>query len=180
MYGLGMLMLEMPVLIIINTWFVRRRGLAFRILCGVTDLSGVGWTFLGSYMLDNHGTRTTFLVFAAISFFIPGIALCFIRRRPSAEDSASTSPSEEEVPGNTETPAEDAPTNLPRYYRRMSFYTLTATNLLQSLAFYLPFIYLPSYTTMLGYTASRGTVVLAVANVAQVIGEIGFGRLSDK
>ncbi|KAK7902305.1 hypothetical protein LTR67_001950 [Exophiala xenobiotica] len=180
MYGLGMVMLEMPVLIIFNTWFVRRRGLAFGILCGVTDLFGVGWTFLGSYLLHNYGMRTTFLVFAAISFFVPGFGLYFIRRRPSAADSSSTSPSEEELPGDTETSAEDEPIKLPPYYRRMSFYTLMAANLLQSLAFYLPFIYLPSYTTMLGYTTSQGTVVLAVANVAQVVGEIGFGRLSDK
>ncbi len=180
MYGLGMLMLEMPVLIIFNTWFVRKRGLAFGILCGLTDLSGVGWTFLASNLLHHHGMRTTFLVLAAISFFIPGTALCFIRRRPSAKESLSITPPNEDVPSHTNVPEEDSPTCLPPYYRRMSFYTLMATNLLQSLAFYLPFIYLPSYTTMLGYTASRGTIVLAVANLAQVIGEIGFGSLSDK
>ena len=66
------------------------------------------------------------------------------------------------------------------YYRRPSFYILFTSNLIHVLAFYLPFIYLPSYSSLLGYSSSQGALVLAVGNAAQILGEIGFGKLSDK
>jgi MFS family permease len=44
----------------------------------------------------------------------------------------------------------------------------------------LPFIYLPSYTTNMGYSATHGAYTLAAANFAQIFGEIGFGQLSDR
>lgn len=67
-----------------------------------------------------------------------------------------------------------------RYYHRALFYVFTAANFLQSFAYYLPFIYLPTYATHLGLSRSQGTIILAVANLAQVIGDLGFGKLSDK
>ena len=88
----------------------------------------------------------------------------------SLNDLSATGPFEPETP--TPSPR--------RYYRRSTFYILMAANLLQSFAFYLPFIYLPSYTTALGHSSSTGAVILAVANIAQVFGEIIFGGLSDK
>lgn len=67
-----------------------------------------------------------------------------------------------------------------RYYRRAIFYILVVANLLQAFAFYLPFIYLPSFTTDIGHSTGTAAMVLSVANLAQVFGEIGFGQLSDK
>lgn len=174
-YGLGILLSEMPTSIILNTWFVRRRGLAYGVLFGSTDLFGVGWSFLASATLSRHGTTTTFLMFAAICFVITGIAICFLRRRrPSANQDSPTdnAVSSDDVVETAQPPR--------RYYLRVSFYLLMAANLLLSLAFYLPFIYLPTYTTMLDSSATRGTIVLGVANAAQIVGEITFGMLSDK
>ncbi|KAK5058791.1 hypothetical protein LTR84_011055 [Exophiala bonariae] len=180
LYGIGVLLVEMPSLIIMNTWFVKRRGLFFGLLCGVLDLFGVARGFLASSMLNKHGLRITLLTMAAIAFVIPGICLFFIRERPvygtaqtTTEDSHVSAPSTQQGVA-TELP----PAN--RYYQRPTFYLFLIANLLQALAFYLPFIYLPSYTTILGYSTSKGAMVLAVANIAQIVGEISFGRLSDK
>ncbi|KAI1619213.1 major facilitator superfamily domain-containing protein, partial [Exophiala viscosa] len=163
LYGLGVLLSEMPTFVIFNTWFVRRRGLVYGIVFGSTDLFGVASSFAASTMLSKHGMKATFLMFAAICFVITGIAICFLKRRPSTNYSPSAT-----VPL--------------RYYLRPSFYLFMAANLLQSLAFYLPFIYLASYTTMLDSLTSRGAgaIVLAVANAAQIVGELTFGALSDK
>jgi MFS family permease len=182
LFGLGLLVLEMPTLIILNSWFVKRRGLAYGVLYGLTDLFGVAWGFLADALLKHHGIRATFLVFAGICFVIPAIALFFLRERPPATtDTGSEASSFDNVPA-TVLPQQDA-TGLTRnrpYYRSATFYILLASNLFQAFAFYLPFIYLPSYTTALGHSSSTGAIVLAVANIAQVFGEVGFGRLSDK
>ncbi|EXJ76534.1 uncharacterized protein A1O5_01042 [Cladophialophora psammophila CBS 110553] len=185
LFGVGLLVVEMPTLIILNTWFVERRGLAFGLLCGFTDLFGVAWGFLASSLLNRLGIKTAFLVFTAICFVVPGVGIVFLQERPSvAEDSRSETVSVKGLTVSTDVLHESTSANstLPprRYFHRASFYIFLVSNLLQSFAFYLPFIYLPSYTTALGYSASTGAVVLAIANVAQVFGEIGFGRLSDK
>lgn len=180
LYGIGVLLVEMPSLIIMNTWFVRRRGLFFGLLCGILDLFGVAWGFLASAMLNKYGLKTTFLTMAAIAFVIPGLCMFFIRERPpqsmppeSPEDNnISTPPVQPDVALNLQPPC--------RYYRRPTFYLFLIANLLQALAFYLPFIYLPSFTTLIGYSTSKGAVVLAIANLAQIFGEITFGKLSDK
>ncbi|KIW99302.1 uncharacterized protein Z519_00965 [Cladophialophora bantiana CBS 173.52] len=185
LFGVGLLVVEMPTLIIMNTWFVKRRGLAFGLLCGFTDLFGVAWGFLASSLLNRHGIKTAFLVVTAICFVVPGVGIVFLRERSSVtEGLRSETASVKELTASTDVLHENTPANstLPprRYYHRASFYIFLVPNLLQSFAFYLPFVYLPSYTTALGYSASTGAVVLAIANVAQVLGEIGFGRLSDK
>jgi hypothetical protein len=169
-YGVGVLFVEMPSLIIMNTWFVKRRGLFFGLLCGVLDLFGVAWGFLASAMLNKYGLRTTCLTMAAITLVIPGLCLFFIRERPT--DVSAVGMQSHQSASALRRPR--------RYHQRPTFYLFLTANLLQALAFYLPFIYLPSYTTLLGYSTSKGAVVLAVANVAQIFGEITFGRLSDK
>ena len=180
LYGLGVLFVEMPSLIIMNTWFVKRRGLFFGLLCGILDLFGVAWGFLASSMLNKYGLRITFLTMAAIAFVIPGLCLFLIRERPGHE-SPSTRTEGSQISNPSPQPDEAMePPSARRYYLRPTFYLFLIANLLQALAFYLPFIYLPSYTTLLGYSTSKGAVVLAVANIAQIVGEISFGRLSDK
>ncbi|OAP61685.1 hypothetical protein AYL99_03888 [Fonsecaea erecta] len=187
LFGVGLLVVEMPTLIILNTWFVERRGLAYGLLYGFTDLFGVAWGFLASSLLNHHGVKTAFLVFAAICLFIPGVGIFFLRERSSsatavAADSCSETASVKELTPTDMDHEISTANSLPssRYFRHASFYVFLLSNLLQSFAFYLPFIYLPSYATALGYSASTGAIVLALANVAQVFGEIGFGRLSDK
>jgi MFS family permease len=44
---------------------------------------------------------------------------------------------------------------------------------------YLPLIYLPTYCASLSLPSNRGALVLALANLAQIIGELVFGKLSD-
>jgi MFS family permease len=175
LFGLGVLIVEMPALIILNGWFRERRGLFFGVLCASIDLFGVGWTFLAGALLSRYGLRTTFLSMAAIAFFVPGMALFFLRDR--AVQALDTNPpactSDKQKPAS----ASVAPA---RYYHRPLFYLFVSTTIIQSLVFYLPFIYLPSFTTSFGHSVSTGAMVLAVANVAQIFGEAIFGQLSDK
>ena len=182
LYGIGVLLVEMPSLIIMNTWFIKRRGLFFGLLCGCLDLFGVAWGFFASEMLRKYGLRTTCLTMAAIAFIIPGLCLFLLRERPIDQSKVEISTTEGGAPSPTALEADDT-SALPlprRYHQRPTFYLFLTTNLIQALAFYLPFIYLPTYTTLLGYSTSKGAIVLAVANVAQIFGEISFGRLSDK
>ena len=174
LFGLGLLIVEMPTLLILNSWFVKRRGLAYGVLYGIMDLFGVVWGFVANALLHHHGIKITFLVFTAVCFVLPGVGLYFLGERPSSsiEDPSlnTTSLDEKSAAGPDSTPL----FSRRRYYHQPAFYLLLLSNLTHSFAFYLP-----SYTTALGSSPSTGAVVIALAN-AQVAGEVDFGRLSDK
>lgn len=145
-FGVSVLLVEMPSLIILNTWFARRRGLAYGVLCGLTDLLGVAWGFLANALLGKRGLRTTFLAFTAVCFVLPGLGIPFLKERASTDDSTPHMFPNKDVP-STDAERELSPSFPPtrRYYHRRTFYVLLLSNLIQSFAFYLPFIYLPSY-----------------------------------
>ena len=191
LFGIGVTINDNPILIIVNTWFLHRRGMAYGILFASCDIMGVAWSFLANYLLHRYGLRTTFLVFAGIVAFGSGPCILLLKERGANSvfrrgslSSRSKTPIEDvafsAVAGNFDLIRRDTPPTRQRYFKRPIFYVLLAANLAQAFAFYLPLIYLPSYATDLGFNADKGAIVLAIANGAQVIGEIGFGKLSDK
>jgi MFS family permease len=178
--GVGMLALEMPTFIILNSWFIKRRGLAYGVLFGLTDLFGVGWGFLANALLMRYGMRTTFFAFTAICFAAPAVAMPFLRERQVLvdDDTSDTSVLDPLSCAGARTTAHAVDRS--HFLRAPVFYILLSSSLLQSFAYYLPYIYLPSYTSSLGHSLSTGTIVLALANIGQLVGEVLFGRLSDK
>jgi len=171
LYGVGAFVLDAPVLLILNTWFIKRRGFAYGILFSITDLFGFGFAILAEIML-RHGLRWTLLMFAGIILLISGPAMLFLKPRPLEDKGAFSSPTPLAIIKRCLHQAR-------RYSRQPIFYLFTLSNLFQALAFYLPFIYLPSYTTDIGHTPTQGAIVLGAANFAQIFGELGFGQLSD-
>lgn len=186
LYGLGLTLVDIPVLSLINTWFKKRRGIAYGLIFGGADLLAIAYTFVITRLLSAYGLKLTTAVLVAILFCIGGPPILLLKPRQhnagrlwdqrcsisSADVDCTVSP---QPRNNWSTQVSEK-----RYYQRSIYYIFTVANLLQALAFYLPFIYLPSFTTDLGYSASWSALVLSIANLAQVFGEIGFGKLSDK
>jgi MFS family permease len=173
LYGVGVFIMDGPLLLILNTWFLKRRGFAYGILFSLTDLFGFAFALLASSLLRKFGLRWTLVTFAGIMLAISGPAMLILKPRPP----------ERKVAFYQETPLDiirRCMQNARRYSRQYIFYLFTLSNLFQAFAFYLPFIYLPSYTTDLGHTPTQGAIVLAAANFAQIFGELGFGQLSDR
>ena len=183
LYGGGLLILDVPVLLILNTWFIKRRGTAYGLLFGAADAIGFGATILAEWLLRNHTLQGALLTFACGITIISGPAIYLLKSRPAdATTSIVVSESKEAAP----TPSDHStspPPPLPitsRYYTRPIFYIFTLANTFHSTAWYLPFMYLPSYATSLGYSPTRGAYLLAAANFAQIFGELSFGHLSDR
>lgn len=162
MYGAGFVILYCPILSMLNQWFIGRRGLAYGILFGATGISGVVLPFVITAILKKYGYRTTLRAVAVALVCLSGPALPVLRRRLPMSPGPGPRGKDHE------------------WLRMPLFYVFAVSNLFQGFAFYLPFIYLPSYTTALGYSSSKGAMLLALANAAQVIGQTAYGRLSDK
>lgn len=199
-FGLGTLLIESPLLIILNTWFHQRRGLAYGLLFGGADLLGAAFTFLTTKLLHTYGLRATFLVYAAIIFTCAGPAICILQERVVKTTPPITECLQRSSTASSTAPASItriSPSDLPfspslaqrktwpaqqpkkRYYQRGIFYVFALSNLLQACAIYLPFIYLPTFAFQTGHSKGIAALILAVGNVGMLVGDLSFGKLSD-
>jgi predicted MFS family arabinose efflux permease len=48
------------------------------------------------------------------------------------------------------------------------------------MGYFFPSLFLPSYATLIGLDATKGALLLTLMSVSQVIGQFGFGYVSDK
>ena len=63
--------------------------------------------------------------------------------------------------------------------RKPGFWIYAVATAAQSLGFYLPSLYLPSYAATVGMTARTGALLVALLNAAQMLGQMTYGYLSD-
>ena len=178
--GLGVLISANSMLLILNTWFVERRGLAYGVYWGVGDLVAVGTSFLIDYLLHSLGQRGTFLILAGVVLVVPAPCLQLLRERGAG--CVLERPKRKYTVGNTESKARifERHTNPPPFYKHPVFYLLSTSSMLHALSFYPPQIYLSTYAILaLQLPAIASPLLLAFSNVAAVIGQVSFGALSD-
>ncbi|KAF4310953.1 mfs monocarboxylate [Botryosphaeria dothidea] len=151
--------------------FARRKGLAYGIMWAGKSATGVGLPFAIQASLDKFGHRTTMLGWAFAVTIITA-PLLFVLRPRRATSSSSPSP--------TTSRDQDSRT-ASSIYTSPSFWALQTGNVLQSLGYFLPAAYLPSYATRaLALPARTGTLLLALLNATSVPGGIVLGMLCDR
>lgn len=162
MYGVGFLMLYFPVIMMLNDWFVQRRGFAYGFLYAGGGVSGAGFPFVLEYLLSKTGYKTTLRVMAIVQFsaLLPGILL--LRPRLPASHNAALRRIDL------------------RFFKKPLFWVFMMSNIFQGLGYYIPSLYLPTFATSIGLPRSMGALILAVNNLATVVGQLGFGHLSDR
>jgi len=179
--GLSALLIEMPGLIILNSWFVERRGFAYGLLFSFTDIFGTIWSYLARYLLQEYKLRTTMLIFAAIAAVAPAFFVWTFKSRPAPTVPEGTVEGEMDL-GVTSSQRIQGQTQV--YYKRPLFWLLIISSSAQSFAYYVPSIYLPTYNMQVVARITdctlENTHLLAVFNLAQIPGEFVFGWLSDR
>lgn len=153
-----------PLLIFADQWFDKRKGLAFGIIGSGGGFGGLLLPLLINALLTRTGFQTTMRILAAILFGM-GIPLAyFVRPRlpPSATDTKKRF-------WNW------------RLIRSRSFLLHQVANLVQGAGYYLPGIYLPSFTRQV-FDASDwlSTLSLMLLNVSAMMGLIIMGHMTDR
>ncbi|PMD60380.1 MFS general substrate transporter [Hyaloscypha bicolor E] len=164
LYGVGIVLLYFPVLSMVNEWFIKRRGLAYGIMFGSAGAFGLALPFVVERLLHSYGYATTVRAFAIGIFILVGPMLPLLKPRllPLV---------------HTNTPSET--TLDTTVFTNPLFYSASLSNIFQGLAFFLPFVYLPSYAHDIGLNNAQSTLALSFLNTSQIIGQIGIGYLSD-
>lgn len=110
--------------------------------------------------LHKFGYKVTIIGWSIVVIISTGAGAACIRSRSTNQPSAKASTSDF------------------GFFRSPLFCILSIATLIQGLAHYVPSIYLPSYAHDFGMSASNGSLVLSMLNVATAIGQPLQGMLA--
>jgi hypothetical protein len=145
----------------VNEWWIIRRGLAFGIITGASGASGVAMPFVADALLKRYGYQTTLRAMAVGMALLTGPMIpLFKQRLPAAEQSAVMKTDWS-------------------FLKERQFWIYGTSCLTQGLGFFFPTLYLPSYATSIGLSATEGALLVALLSIGQVAGQFTFGYLSD-
>ncbi|KAK0940896.1 hypothetical protein LTR48_000549 [Friedmanniomyces endolithicus] len=170
-YGVGWVVCYTPLLFMLNEWFVERRGLAYGVLFGASGVSGMVIPVVVGWMLERWGFRVALRVYAGVTIVVSGPGLLLIRPRGGV--SGETASTEKKVPLSALQALRPFATNI-------HFHIMAAAVFIQGLGFFIPNIYISSCAEGLGLSTSAGSGLLALVSLAQVLGQLGQGLISDR
>ena len=126
LYGLGGAFLYFPVFNYIDEWFVKRRGLAYGGLIAGDGIGGVVIPFVMEWMLNRFGFRTALRIwtFVSLLFVIP--ALMLLKDYPVHQGKGGV----------------NSKVDL-RFLKAKAFWVLVSGNIIPSLGYFMPSLYLP-------------------------------------
>lgn len=158
----GYVIFFFPVLSIVNEWWIVRRGMALGVITSAAGASGIAMPLIIEALLNRYGHRTTLRAVALAMVVLTGPLIPLIRSRlPPSHASAVTR------------------TDWSFAFKPL-FLLYCFANITQGLGFFFPSLFLPSYATSIGLSASDGAMLLSVMSAAQVVGQWTFGILPDK
>ncbi|KAH9868876.1 hypothetical protein J1614_007951 [Plenodomus biglobosus] len=162
LYALGGGLAWTPILFNIEEWWVHRRGFAYGVTMAGLGLSGAILPLILEWLLHSYGFRTTLRVcaisfvalnFPVVFFFKPRLPLSRTSQSRSFDFSFWTCP---------------------------NFLILQSANIIQSLGFFLPAIYLPLFAKSIGANSIQSTITLILLNGAGFVGCLCMGMAVDR
>lgn len=164
-YAVGGSIAYASCIIYLEEWFVARRGLAFGIMWSATGLAGVVLPLVLEHLLSRHGHATTLRIFACAVFALTAPLSYFVKPRLPI----------------TRTTHHAKPLAPLKFVVSRPFMLYQLFNIVQSVGFFLPGIYLPSYArAVLGASPFPAVVTMMLINVASVFGCVVMGSLIDR
>lgn len=161
LYGIGFVIFYYPILSMVDEYWVRRRGMAYGLLCSASGVSGAVTPLTLQALLHKYGHRTTLRGVAVFLFVLTGPLIPLLKGRPGQQQNVAL---------RTDW----------TFLRTRLFWIYSISNLLMGLGYFFPALFLPSYASAIGLSTSKGALLLALMSVAQVAGQFTFGYLSDK
>ncbi|WAQ85567.1 hypothetical protein PtA15_6A195 [Puccinia triticina] len=180
-YGIGGCALYFSALSHLPEWFDLRRGFANGLVFTGTGLGGLVFPLILNSLLSKFGSKFAMKVISAL-FAIPILLAVFFIRPRIANGHQRHDSSARSASSSYEKPATPSSENLFRNFRRCLtgiFWTYIFLNTVQSTAYYLPGLYLPTYSHCLGHGSVTGSALLSILNAGTILAQLVAGVLSD-
>lgn len=180
--GIGASSLNIPVMVTISRWFIKRRGLMIGIVQAGNGVGGFIFPLISGWLIINYGWRSAYVIlgFITLAGMITGGSL--LRRDPKEmndfpDGERSWQPTEKrDINSNLKE------VNIPF---RKAFFTKQFW-MIAGLYFSFGFCrttflaHIAAHVQDLGFSLSNGANILACTTGASMFGRVGMGRIADK
>jgi MFS family permease len=160
MYGVGFVIFYYPILSMVDEFWVRRRGMAYGLLCSASGVSGAVTPLVVQSLLRRFGHRTTLRAVAVVLTVTTGPLIPLLKGRLPHQHITSLRSDWS-------------------FLRKRLFWTYSVSNLAMGMGYFFPALFLPSYASLFGLGTTRGALLLTLMSVSQVAGQFTFGYISD-
>ncbi|MGL5243718.1 MAG: MFS transporter, partial [Sarcina sp.] len=166
--------------ILINNWFIRKKGLAMGISVGSINLGGICGTVMSTYIITNYNWQLAYIILGVLSIILVlPFTIFIIKLKPEN----NTTPYGYNANFNDSTNKTLKITNskfkLTEVLIQPSFYILIFIVFLIVFCSCLS-IHLPALATNLGYSSFFITLIISISMIASLIGSFLLGFLNDK
>ncbi|KFY09090.1 hypothetical protein V492_05628 [Pseudogymnoascus sp. VKM F-4246] len=162
LFAIGGSIVYCPALVFVDGWFIERKGLAYGIMWGGSGAAGLCIPFIINYLLHAYGFRSALRIWAVSITIISAPVIYFLRAR--------VAPSQSSLPVRQGL----------GFLQTRTFWLLQIGLTMESMGYFIPSIYLPTFARSLGYSPSIGTLLVALLNAASVPSTILLGMLIDR
>lgn len=159
--GVGVACGYVPMVAVIGGWFDRRRSAALGIGVAGIGLGTVIAAPVAASLIDVHGWRRTYVIFAVVATTLMLVAAALAERPPRAV-------------------AGDPRTGIGARMRTPAFASLYGSAVLLSLALFQVFVYLPGFAEEVGAGEVPAAALVAVVGAASIAGRLGLGVVADR
>ncbi|KAF2163148.1 hypothetical protein M409DRAFT_33581, partial [Zasmidium cellare ATCC 36951] len=170
LFGFGWVVCYTPLLLMLNEWFVEKRGLAHGILLCASGFSGLFIPLGLGASLEKFGFRNTLRGYTVLTIVLSGPGL-FLMRPGITHNYRDDSFGQAKGPGIT---------TLLNYCKTIHLPLFATAVFLQGLTFFLPNIFITSFAKDLGLSSTESSGLLALISLAQVLGQLWQGWISDR
>jgi len=174
--GIGIGLSYVPVLGVMQRWFVRRRGFASGI--GVAGI-GVGTLImppLAALLINTFGWRETYLILGVFAAVVGGGLAFLIEDDPRGR---GLGPDGDPIPAGLQ-PATGAGASMIEAVKSRRFVGLFVASLLGSFGVFVPFVHLVPYALDHGVPRSAAVLLLGAIGVGSTAGRFFLGGLADR
>ncbi|KAN0064707.1 hypothetical protein ACQY0O_002340 [Thecaphora frezii] len=181
LFGFASGIIFSPVILWLPQWFDKRRGMATGLIFMGSGVGGVAAPLILNALLLRVGFAWTMRVYALTQLVITGTALVFLKPRiPAVRPQRQPDSTTEAVPRSwRQRIAPFLPGNLLVLLTPLAL-IITAVLLLQACGWYTISLYIATYCSQLGFSASTSTGVLSAFNASAVVGYVGTGPAIDR
>jgi MFS family permease len=180
--GIGVSTLNVPVMVTISRWFVRKRGFMIGIVQAGLGTGGILFSPLAGWLIVSYGWRAAYIVLGIVSLVgicLPGLVLS---RDPRDKGQL---PDGEDLPTavNVPSPSKSTQTfglSLRESIRTKPFWIIAGIYGTFGFCRSTFNAHLVAHVQDLGFSLSDGANVLALVIGASVFGRIALGRLADR
>jgi MFS family permease len=161
MYGVGFIIFYYPILSMVDEFWIRRRGMAYGLLCRASGASGAVMPVLLQVLLRRFGYKTSLRAVAVALVVLTGPLIPLLKGREGQRQVT-----------NSKTDWS--------FLKKRLFWTYSVSNMCMGMGYFFPALFLPSYASLIGLDATKGALLLTLMSMSQVAGQFTFGYLSDK